>query len=453
MQPSPIRKVLQCCIVGAISMLLAASATFANAATPSGDKMLAPGTRFFVPFPAYGSLDQALSLFEQGKSKDGILIEEMEFTPQAVWLVGGTPYSVGTQVKGVMVLAAAQQTVPVFVLYNIPGRDCGSYSAGGAQNTAAYQAWVDAIAAAIGTQKAVITLEPDALANLPSDCGYDPAVVDAVQATADRLAQIKYAVTTLEAQQRTLVYLDAGNSGWHSPGDMAKRLLSGGLLQTQGFFSNSSNFRASPNEVKFGTWISQCLAFGSNPEEGGWRLGHYDWCASQYYSPLGNVNSNDFSTWVYTDMWYATNMGTAVATTHFLVDTGRNGQGAFDAGVYAKPPYNQPAWVVQTLNNGGWCNPPARGLGQHPTARTGIALLDAYLWIKTPGQSDGSCDAQGYARAWDYSAYTQPGWPTDAAGQKVFDPLWGLNNPSAGGWFPEQALDLALRASPALPIK
>ena len=36
------------------------------------------------------------------------------------------------------------------------------------------------------------------------------------------------------------------------------------------------------------------------------------------------------------------------------------------------------------------------------------------------------------------------------AGQSVFDPLWGLDDPIAGAWFPQQALDLAQRANPRL---
>ena len=249
---------------------------------------------------------------------------------------------------------------------------------------------------------------------------------------------------------KTLVYLDAGNSNWHAVGDMAVRLVNAGLLHAQGFFSNVSNYRYSNYEAKFDTWISECIAFASNPNDGGWRLGHYDYCASQYYSPFGPVNPNDIATWTYSDQWYQQNLGSAVPTTHFVIDTSRNGQGTFDATPYANPPYNQPASVIQTLNAGSWCNPPGRGLGLRPTANTGVALLDAYLWVKTPGQSDGTCDAQGGARAWDYSLYTQPGWPTDASGQATFDPLWGLFDPIAGAWFPSQALELAQKANPSL---
>jgi endoglucanase len=90
--------------------------------------------------------------------------------------------------------ATFERAVSVLVLYNIPGRDCGSYSAGGAENTADYETWIDAIAGAIGRQKVVIILEPDALADLPSDCGYDPTQVNIPQATADRYTQINYAL-------------------------------------------------------------------------------------------------------------------------------------------------------------------------------------------------------------------------------------------------------------------
>jgi endoglucanase len=63
---------------------------------------------------------------------------------------------------------------------------------------------------------------------------------------------------------------------------------------------------------------------------------------------------------------------------HFVVDTSRNGNGA-------------------TLKDdpGGpkWCNPPGRAIGRSPTTHTGQPKVDAYLWVKTPGASDGPCRA------------------------------------------------------------
>ena len=77
---------------------------------------------------------------------------------------------------------------------------------------------------------------------------------------------------------------------------------------------------------------------------------------------------------------------------HFVVDTSRNGNG--------------PTADFQ------WCNPDGRALGKPPTTDTGNRLVDAFLWIKRPGESDGTCNG----------------------------------GPKAGAWWPEQALGLAQRA-------
>lgn len=55
----------------------------------------------------------------------------------------------------------------------------------------------------------------------------------------------------------------------------------------------------------------------------------------------------------------------------FVVDTSRNGAG--------------PA------SDGEWCNPPGRALGRPPTTSTGESSVDGYLWVKPPGESDGTC--------------------------------------------------------------
>ena len=93
---------------------------------------------------------------------------------------------------------------------------------------------------------------------------------------------------------------------------------------------------------------------------------------------------------------FGTELSSRLNDMHFVIDTSRNGQG----------PYKTE-----------WCNPPGRGLGAPPTTETGNPLIDAFLWIKTPGESDGEC---GKA-------------------------------PKAGRWWPRYALGLARRADPPLP--
>ncbi len=141
-------------------------------------------------------------------------------------------------------------------------------------------------------------------------------------------------------------------------------------------------------------------------------------------------------------------MGEAVAPIPFVIDTGRNGQGPFRAEAYASAPYNQPASVVSGLGAGYWCNGYGACAGLRPTLATGLPLLDAYLWIKVPGESDGTCDIAGGARAWDFGAYNPWGIAGDA--QSHFDPLWEQVDPEAGKWFPAQGLQLARNANPSL---
>jgi endoglucanase len=418
-------------------------AASSGAGTAAPVRGLTPDSRLFVPPPSSGAPQQILQLLKSHDLRDAARVAEMEAIPRAVWFTSGTPAQVEQQVQQTMAQAAVERAVPVLVAYDIPGRDCAQYSAGGALTEADYEAWINGFAAGIGNSRAVVILEPDALGNLPSNCGGPttnyPFTDD------ERYAEVQYAVAALEAQPRVSVYLDGTHSAWQSVGTMTQRLLTAGVLNAQGFFVNVSNYQPTPNLVDYGTWISDCIAIVTDPSNAFYK--NPGACASQYYP----ATPSDFSTWGLSTAWYAQNMGNAVATAHFVIDTSRNGDGPNNMQAYAQAPYDQPSSVIGTLAGGNWCNPPNSGLGLRPTANTGVPLLDAYLWVKTPGQSDGQCDAAGGVRAWDYSAYTQPGWPTDAASQALFDPLWGIDDPAAGAWFPQQALQLAQEANPALP--
>ncbi|MEZ0052580.1 endoglucanase [Mycobacterium sp. MAA66] len=84
-----------------------------------------------------------------------------------------------------------------------------------------------------------------------------------------------------------------------------------------------------------------------------------------------SLNANNFYT---TDD--QTGFGEAVSGilggSHYVIDTSRNGAGP----------------AAGALN---WCNPSGRALGVAPTTATSGPHADAYLWIKRPGESDGSC--------------------------------------------------------------
>lgn len=393
---------------------------------------LDPDTQLYVPPPNQAARRQIARLTSLGERGDARLIQEMIRTPQAVWFTKGTPKKVQQEVRNTVRRAANKGTVPVLVAYNIPFRDCAQFSAGGATTPAQYMAWIDSFAAGIGNYEAIVILEPDGLGiipwykqfrGLPSEAGdYEwcrPAEADEATAADERFAMLNYAVDALKAKPNVRVYLDGTHSAWLGSGDAAHRLAQAGVNRADGFFLNVSNYRLTEHLEKYGTWIAKCLWFATDAAS--WGNGHFDWCASQYYP----ANPNDFSTWYLTDQWYIDNVesqgaypGLAGLQT-FVIDTSRNGQGPWTP----PPGYPDPQ---------DWCNPPGRGLGLLPSTDTGHELIDAYLWIKIPGESDGEC-TRGLG----------PGGTT-------VDPEWGIIDPPAGAWFPQMALDLAHNANPAL---
>jgi endoglucanase len=228
--------------------------------------------------------------------------------------------------------------LPVFVVYNIPKRDCGQYSAGGIERGAAYKKWLAAMAKGIGDRRAAVILEPDAL-GLLKNC------LSAAEQK-ERLDLLRFAVHSLVSLGNTAVYIDAGNSDWVEAPDMAERLQAAGIDEADGFALNVSNYKTTESSIKFGKELSKRLQ-----------------------------------------------------GKHFVIDTSRNGKGPPDTCTHPE-------------GESCWCNPPGRGLGVVPTAQTADPLVDAYLWLKKPGESDGTCNG----------------------------------GPKAGNFWPEQALDLAKNA-------
>ncbi|HMH59591.1 MAG TPA: glycoside hydrolase family 6 protein [Galbitalea sp.] len=75
---------------------------------------------------------------------------------------------------------------------------------------------------------------------------------------------------------------------------------------------------------------------------------------------------------------YADKLSALLGGKHFVIDVSRDGSGA----------------------NGSWCNPDGAALGQNPHVTAGSTQLDALLWVKTPGASDGTCDNGPPAGHW-----------------------------------------------------
>ena len=417
----------------AVATLAASAVVLGIASAAAADDVLDPGTDLYLDMWS-SRVDAAAGLTGQART-DALLLAQY---PAATWLERGTPAEVQAQAAAVVEQAEALGEVPVLVAYNIPFRDCAQYSAGGATSVAEYTAWIDGVAAGIGDAPAVVILEPDGLGIIPWYTTLEgtlewcqPAEADPATAADERFAMLNYAVDALGALPATAVYLDGTHSGWLNVGDVSDRLTKAGVARADGFFLNVSNYHYTENLVQYGTWISKCLAGFA---------GQYQDCPNQYWNggPEGTAIADLLGAWTGVALsgagrWSDTATDPALNTsgltaryegieaqTHFVIDTSRNGQG----------PWTPPEGVYPDAQD--WCNPPGRGLGLRPTTDTGNPLVDAYLWVKIPGESDGEC--------------TRGLGPSGTV-----DPEWGVVDPGAGQWFRQQAAELIALADPPVP--
>jgi endoglucanase len=74
---------------------------------------------------------------------------------------------------------------------------------------------------------------------------------------------------------------------------------------------------------------------------------------------------------------YGKEISALIGGKHFIVDTSRNGAGPWEG-----------AKTITEM----WCNPPGRKIGLPPTTETGDPIIDGFLWLKRPGESDGECE-------------------------------------------------------------
>ncbi|CAL9553204.1 glycoside hydrolase family 6 protein [Streptomyces sp. Tu 3180] len=264
---------------------------------------------------------QVAALEKAGKKEEARQLRRIAEQPVGEWI---SPENPREQARGFTEAADEAGRTALLVLYNIPHRDCGQYSQGGAADGNAYRAFVDDVAEGIGDRPATVILEPDAVLHLVDGCTPE-------EFHEERYDLLKGAIAKLKGLKNTKVYLDAGNAGWGNPDQIFEPLKWAGIDQADGFSVNVSNFYSTEDSIAYGKQLSAKV--GDKP---------------------------------------------------FVIDTSRNGNG----------PYTEGAADER------WCNPPGRALGETPTVKTADPLVDAYLWVKRPGESDGECKGGPKAGQW-----------------------------------------------------
>ncbi len=227
-----------------------ATATPGSPTAPGGRALSA--WRLFVD-PVESSAKAQADAWRASRPADAARMDKLAAQPQSKWIGDWfpDPYAETDRYIGD---AARVGALPVLTIYNLPGRDCGLYSSGGADNPAAYAAWTARVTAALGQRPAIIILEPDALAEL--DC-YPAAQQAAIYPL------LAGAIASLRHDANALIYLDAGDAHWQTPTVMAQRLQAAGLATAAGFAVNVSSFWTTAESLAYGNAIA-ALAGGKH---------------------------------------------------------------------------------------------------------------------------------------------------------------------------------------------
>jgi len=340
---------------------------------------------------------------------------------------------------GILADAALKKQLVVFIVYDLPNRDCHAVSSNGeiccyynadktcnynqagdcAQGIQEYQTqYIDPFAAALkpysGQIPIVLLIEPDSLPNLATNQG-DPHCGNSATTTAYKTG-IPYAVNTLAAAcPQCTIYVDAAHGGWLGWPNNMQSFVS--IVQSlniaskiRGFATNTANYQ--PIGV-------QCPSLTFNGQDyclNGQNQG--DICCSDPCHLEGQYNpgNNELNYIAYLNQAF---QQTGITGKQYIIDSGRNG-------------------VPNMRSNcANWCNIRNAGIGVKPTTQTGSTVVDAYFWLKTPGESDGC--TQQLPDGSTCPRYDTFCGSTDSIGSQSGEP----RAPQAGQWFDYQVKQLA----------
>jgi cellulose 1,4-beta-cellobiosidase len=445
-------------------------AVLAGIAMPSAAFAEAHQDNPFVGASVYKNPDYAAKVQTSiAQTSDPALVSKMQIvaqTPTFVWLdriaaIAGnatsSPPATGLQQHLDNALAQQQGSTPIiaeFVIYDLPGRDCNALASNGeipltADGLTQYKTqYIDAIVAIMSQPKyqnirIVNVVEPDSLPNLVTNLS-TPACGNA-NSTGIYAAGITYALNKLSALPNAYNYLDIGHSGWlgwPSNAGPAVTLFTNLINGTTNKFASVNGFVTdTANDIP---WKEPFMTGGSQTV-GGTQL-----ISANFYQFDPDIDEASYTA----DLWARFTAAGWPTTLGFLTDTSRNGWGGA-----ARPTAASGSTDVNTFVNaskidtrphrGLWCNQSGAGLGLLPQATPSgfpASHIDAYVWVKPPGDSDGASslipndEGKGFDRMCDPTFLTQYNVLSNAL----------PNAPLSGHWFHAQFVQLVQNAFPAI---
>ena len=176
--------------------------------------------------------------------------------PVAFWYgdkKGKTRYKEGKLEKSLKrFLKRTSPKLPYFVIYNLPNRDIGQYSKGGAESATDYLLFLHEFCRGIEGTKPIIIYEPDALPHT--------TVMNQDQAD-QRMNLMKEGLNILTEESDAIVYVDIGHSNWLLPSEAHGLLSVVSNDKVRGFSVNVSNYRSTEESM---TWADKICEYNDN---------------------------------------------------------------------------------------------------------------------------------------------------------------------------------------------
>jgi len=149
-------------------------------------------------------------------------------------------------------LNRAQPQLPILVIYNIPNRDVGQYSKGGAKTKERYLDFIHRFAKGVGKDSPIIIYEPDALPH---------STLLSEEDREWRLSLMKESLEYLTNNCNGIVYVDVGHSGWLLPKDASELLNKVSNSKVRGFSMNTCNYRTTKECI---SWAKRLIRLRPN---------------------------------------------------------------------------------------------------------------------------------------------------------------------------------------------
>jgi endoglucanase len=167
--------------------------------------------------------------------------------PQSFWY-GDNPKKSKKHMENSIrrLLNRARPRLPIFVIYNIPNRDVGQWSKGGAKTREGYIDFIHRFAKGVGEDSPIIIYEPDALPHSTLLSEDDQEW---------RLELMKESLEILTQECNGVIYIDVGHSNWLSPEVVSELLDRVSNTKVRGYSVNSCNYRETKECLKWGRKI------------------------------------------------------------------------------------------------------------------------------------------------------------------------------------------------------